>query len=82
MNLDKIKNKSLEELFAIKTVLNDICDDYAKTLTTYASVNYDPQFTKMDIDTKKIYEKRGRYVSMLGSVKSIIEDKVNGLFDE
>lgn len=76
-----MEEKSLTDLLELKTALQSVCDDYAKELTTYAALNGDAQFRKMNQDIQKKYNMRGKFVDMLGIVKEAIENKLLKEFD-
>lgn len=72
----KIDSMSLHELYDLKIIVEDVCDRYAKTLTTYATMSADPQFQRMDAGTKDVYKKRGEFASILDKINKRIEEKI------
>ena len=82
MNIEKLRQKDLNELFELKNIAESACEDYAKNLTTYATMNSDPMFQSMSTDTQKMYNQRGKLVKMLNVIKQIIEEKLMSIYDE
>ena len=82
MNIEKLRQKDLNELFELKNITECACEDYAKNLTTYATMNSDPMFQSMSTDTQKMYNQRGKLVKMLNVIKQIIEEKLMSIYDE
>ena len=82
MNIEKLRQKDLNELFELKNITESACEDYAKNLTTYDTMNSDPMFQSMSTDTQKMYNQRGKLVKMLNVIKQIIEEKLMSIYDE
>lgn len=82
MNIENLKNKKIEDLATLKAVIQDVCEDYAKELTDYATMQRDPQFQKMDSATNTKYNERIKYVDMLNIVKQIIKEKLMEIYNE
>ena len=82
MNIENLKKKSLNELVDLKNAVESVCEDYANLLTSYATMSADPAFQRMPPGTKMAYEKRGKFVELLNTVKSIIEEKLMEIYEE
>lgn len=82
MNVENLRKKSLNELVDLKNAVESVCEDYANLLTTYATMSADPAFQRMPPDTKAAYDKRGKFVELLNTVKSIIEEKLMDIYYE
>lgn len=82
MNIEKLKKRSLNDLNELKTIIETLCEDYAKTLTTYATVSADPMFQKMPKDMENLFYKRNKYVEMNSKIKTIIEEKIDEIYNE
>ena len=73
MNIEKLRQKDSNELFELKNITESACEDYAKNLTTYATMNSDPMFQSMSTDTQKMYNQRGKLVKMLNVIKNSLK---------
>ena len=82
MNVENLRKKSLNELVDLKNAVESVCEDYANLLTTYATMSADPAFQRTPPGTKAAYDKRGKFVELLNTVKSIIEEKLMEIYDE
>lgn len=82
MNVENLRKKSLNELVDLKNAVESVCEDYANLLTSYATMSADPAFQRMPPGTKAAYDKRGKFVEMLNTIKSIIEEKLMDIYNE
>ena len=82
MNIEKLRQKDLNELFELKNITETTWEDYDKNLTTDTTMNSDPMFQSMSTDTQKMYNQRGKLVKMLNVIKQIIEEKLMSIYDE
>lgn len=82
MKIENLRKKTLTELNELKVIIESVCEDYAKNLTTYATMSADPAFQKMPSDTQKMYNERGKFVQMLETVKTVIKEKLIGIYNE
>ena len=82
MKKEKLARKSLTQLLELKSATESVCEDYAKELTDYATMNGDLQFKNMPANTQVLYEKRLKFLELLNTLKSIIEEKLMNYYDE
>lgn len=82
MNIENLKKKSLNELVDLRNATEAVCEDYANLLTSYATMSADPAFQRMPPGTKMAYDRRGKFVKLLNTIKFIIEDKLMEIYDE
>ena len=78
--LKYLQNKKLEDLASLRALIKSIVLDYDKSLTTYATLNDDKLFSKMDDNTRSMYERRGKLNNLLMAVNNIIEEKLFKLY--
>jgi len=76
-----LKNKKLEELSMLRGLISSICNDYDKSLTTYATINDDKFFQRMPNDVKDMHERRTKLFSLLMHINKIIEEKLFKLYE-
>ena len=77
----KLKEMSLNDLFALKAVVKDQSDDLAKTLTTYATSNSDYEFEMMGTYEQSLFEKRNKYVKFLNKIDFLINQKIDEVIE-
>ena len=78
--LKYLQNKKLEDLASLRGLIKSIVLDYDNSLTTYATLNDDKLFSKMDNNTRSMYERRGKLNNLLMAVNNIIEGKLFKLY--
>lgn len=78
--LKYLQNKKLEDLASLRGLIKSIVLDYDNSLTTYATLNDDKLFSKMDDNTRSMYERRGKLNNLLMAVNNIIEEKLFKLY--
>lgn len=76
-----LTNKSLEELASLRGLIASICNDYDKSLTTYATLNDDRYFQHMPKDVEEMHERRNKLSNLLMNVNGIIEEKLFKLYE-
>ena len=78
--LKYLQNKKLEDLASLRGLIKSIVLDYDNSLTTYATLNDDKLFSKMDDNTRSMYERRVKLNNLLMAVNNIIEEKLFKLY--
>ena len=78
--LKYLQNKKLEDLASLRGLIKSIVLDYDNSLTNYATLNDDKLFSKMDDNTRSMYERRGKLNNLLMAVNNIIEEKLFKLY--
>ena len=78
--LKYLQNKKLEDLASLRGLIKSSVLDYDNSLTTYATLNDDKLFSKMDNNTRSMYERRGKLNNLLMAVNNIIEGKLFKLY--
>ena len=78
--LKYLQNKKLEDLASLIALIKSIVLDYDNSLTVYATLNDDKLFSKMDDNTRSMYERRGKLNNLLMAVNNIIEEKLFKLY--
>lgn len=81
MNINKLREKSLNELSDLKRSIQSMCDEYGKTLTTYATMSADPMFQKMTDDMKETFSRRNKYMELISNINNIIEEKIDKIYE-
>ena len=75
-----LENKTIEELAGLRGITSAIVSDYDKSLTTYATLNDDKAFLRMQQEVKDMHEKRNKLHALLMKINSIIENKLFNLY--
>lgn len=72
----KITELTIEELSALKQIVDTESERYAGMLTTYATMNADPYLERINRSETLMYERRRKYVKLKEMIESEIDNKL------
>ena len=79
--MENFNEMKLPELVQYREALNGIAKQFAKTLSTYATMNGDMEFKRMTPKMQLVANKRIKIINIMDKLDAIIEEKALTLFD-
>ena len=76
MVLKNIKKLDFSEITTLYSVLNDICNDYARMTDGYALASGDKLFENAPQDIKTMIEERQKFFNIRNKVKEEIKHRI------